>query len=93
LAIGLKNDLAQIPQLVQWFDFAVNEQCHQFEECDELDPFISANKAVLNIEYSGNYINNVSERQELCNDANTRKLYTLILPLSLNDEFRLSCKD
>ena len=93
LAIGLKNDLVQIPQLVQWFDFAVNEQCHQFEECDELDPFISANKAVLNIEYSGNYINNVSERQALCNDANTRKLYTLILPLSLNDEFRLSCEE
>ncbi|MFD0268352.1 endo alpha-1,4 polygalactosaminidase [Streptomyces sp. NPDC127106] len=51
LAVGLKNDLEQIPQLVGDFDFAVNEQCAQYEECEELVPFIKAGKAVFHVEY------------------------------------------
>ena len=34
LSIGLKNDLAQVPQLVGVFDFAIDEQCFQYSECD-----------------------------------------------------------
>lgn len=52
LAIGLKNDLDQIPQLVPDFDFAVNEQCAEFSECDALKPFIAAGKAVFHVEYN-----------------------------------------
>jgi hypothetical protein len=52
LAIGLKNDLDQIPQLTADFDFAVNEQCAQYSECDSLEPFIAAGKAVFHVEYS-----------------------------------------
>ncbi|MBT2478390.1 endo alpha-1,4 polygalactosaminidase [Streptomyces sp. ISL-94] len=51
LAVGLKNDLDQIPQLVGEFDFAVNEQCAQYEECERLTPFIEAGKAVFHVEY------------------------------------------
>lgn len=51
LAVGLKNDLPQIPQLVGDFDFAVNEQCAQYEECAELTPFVKAGKAVFHVEY------------------------------------------
>ncbi|GAQ63031.1 endo alpha-1,4 polygalactosaminidase [Streptomyces scabiei] len=51
LAVGLKNDLDQIPALVDDFDFAVNEQCAQFEECADLTPFIEAGKAVFHVEY------------------------------------------
>ena len=51
LAIGLKNDLAQIPKLVDYFDFAVNEQCFQYHECGRVRPFIRAGKAVFNVEY------------------------------------------
>ena len=51
LAVGLKNDLAQIPQLVDDFDFAVNEQCAQYDECETLSPFIEAGKAVFHAEY------------------------------------------
>ncbi|MCY0943905.1 endo alpha-1,4 polygalactosaminidase [Streptomyces antarcticus] len=51
LAVGLKNDLDQIPQLVGEFDFAVNEQCAQYRECDRLTPFIEAGKAVFHVEY------------------------------------------
>lgn len=52
MAIGLKNDLDQIPQLVSAFDFAVNEQCAEYSECDLLKPFIAAGKAVFHVEYN-----------------------------------------
>ncbi|MFE1233254.1 endo alpha-1,4 polygalactosaminidase [Streptomyces sp. NPDC058745] len=51
LAVGLKNDLDQIPQLVDDFDFAVNEQCAQYGECERLAPFVRAGKAVFHVEY------------------------------------------
>lgn len=51
MSVGLKNDLDQIPSLVSDFDFAVNEQCAQYDECDTLTPFIKADKAVFHVEY------------------------------------------
>src|SRR5436309_2876787 len=47
-------DLDQSPTLVPYFDWAVNEQCVQYEECDKLLPFVQAGKAVMEIEYRGN---------------------------------------
>ncbi|GHA39524.1 hypothetical protein GCM10010329_73400 [Streptomyces spiroverticillatus] len=52
LAVGLKNDLEQIPQLLRHFDFAVNEECAEFDECESLRPFITAGKAVFHVEYT-----------------------------------------
>ncbi|MER6129745.1 endo alpha-1,4 polygalactosaminidase [Streptomyces sp. NPDC001795] len=51
MAVGLKNDLDQIPELVGDFDFAVDEQCAQYGECGRLKPFIAAGKAVFHVEY------------------------------------------
>ncbi|MFN7148418.1 MAG: endo alpha-1,4 polygalactosaminidase, partial [Microthrixaceae bacterium] len=51
LAIGLKNDLEQVPQLVTDFDFAVNEECAVYDECEVLAPFVAAGKAVFHAEY------------------------------------------
>ncbi|WP_432564488.1 endo alpha-1,4 polygalactosaminidase [Kineococcus sp. SYSU DK003] len=51
LAVGLKNDVAQAADLVDDFDFAVNEECLRFSECRALDPFVAAGKAVLHVEY------------------------------------------
>jgi hypothetical protein len=51
LAIGLKNDLGQVPQLVDSYDFAVNEQCFAYDECGRLRPFVRAGKAVFHVEY------------------------------------------
>ena len=52
LSVALKNDLDQVTDLVSDFDFALNEQCFEFSECDKLTPFISANKAVFEVEYN-----------------------------------------
>lgn len=51
MSVGLKNDLNQVGDLVGAYDFAVNEQCYEYAECDAVAPF-AAGKAVLHIEYS-----------------------------------------
>ncbi len=51
LAVGLKNDGPQARQLVNQFDFAVVEQCFQYNECDQYLPFIRKGKAVFEVEY------------------------------------------
>ncbi|MCK5871427.1 MAG: endo alpha-1,4 polygalactosaminidase [Methylococcales bacterium] len=51
LAIGLKNDLNQVADLLNYFDFAVNESCYEYNECHLLSPFIAANKPVVSINY------------------------------------------
>jgi hypothetical protein len=53
LSIGLKNDLDQVKSLEKYFDWALNEQCNQYGECDMLTPFVTAGKAVFGVEYSG----------------------------------------
>lgn len=52
LAIGLKNNLDQIKDLVNHYDFAVNEECFQYDECNLLKPFVAAGKPVFGIEYN-----------------------------------------
>lgn len=83
LAVGLKNDLDQVSQLVPFFDFAVNEQCFEYKECDRLSPFIQAGKPVLGIEYSGN-------ADIFCPKANAMSFSTLKKRMDL-DAWRLDC--
>ena len=51
MAAGLKNDLEQIPQLLDSFDFAIDEECYEHNECAALKPFVAAGKAVFHTEY------------------------------------------
>jgi hypothetical protein len=55
ISVGLKNDIEQLDQLVDFFDFAVNEQCFEFNECDAYQTFTNAqtDKAVFGVEYKG----------------------------------------
>jgi hypothetical protein len=52
LSVALKNDLDQVQALVSTFDWALDEQCFQYNECNLLAPFIAAGKAVFTVEYS-----------------------------------------
>lgn len=83
LSIGLKNDLDQVSSLVSYFDFAVNEQCFEYEECDLLKPFTTANKAVLGVEYE-------MEKDEFCDEANDMNFSWLKMEYDL-DGGRDSC--
>ena len=91
LSVGLKNDLDQVSDLVAFFDFQVNEQCHEFEECAALDAFIAAGKPVFNAEYESRLVSDAVARAQLCEAARLRNFRTLILPLDLDDSFRFSC--
>lgn len=51
MAVALKNDPRQVGQLVGSFDFAIVEQCFQYEECGFYKPFVDRNKAVFEAEY------------------------------------------
>jgi len=76
--------------LVDEFDFALNEQCYEFNECNLLTPFIEQNKAVFNAEYNQKY-EHQTEFKNLCKDAKRRKFSTLYLPINLDNSFRKSC--
>lgn len=51
LGIGLKNDVDQISALVGDFDYAINEQCYQYNECSGYSAFVKQGKAVFGVEY------------------------------------------
>jgi hypothetical protein len=51
LSVGLKNDLEQVPDLLADFDWALNEECFTYDECQALLPFVQAGKAVFGVEY------------------------------------------
>lgn len=83
LSVGLKNDLDQIPDLLSHFDWALNEQCFQYDECDRLLPFIQAGKAVFGVEYE-------EELANFCPQATANQFSWLLKDWDLGPE-RLAC--
>ena len=51
MAVALKNDGSQAKELVDDFDFAIVEQCFQYEECGSYRTFVQHGKAVFEAEY------------------------------------------
>ena len=85
LSIGLKNDLDQVTDLLEYFDWALNEECFRYEECDRLLPFVQAGKAVFGVEYDGDPI-------LFCPEANGMGFDWLKKDLDL-DAWRIDCHD
>ena len=85
LSIGLKNDLDQVIDLLPYFDWALNEQCFEYDECDALAPFVQAGKAVFGVEYTG-------DPSVFCPEANAAGLDWLKKKLNLN-AWRIDCHD
>jgi hypothetical protein len=77
LGIGLKNDLNQILDLVEDYDWAINEECFEYKECHLLLPFIQNGKPVFNIEYKG-------KTKEFCPKANSYQFSSLKKKLNLD---------
>ncbi|MGI5155096.1 endo alpha-1,4 polygalactosaminidase [Microbispora sp. CA-102843] len=91
LSAGLKNDNEQIPQLLPYFDWALNEQCWEFSECTTaqngdygLDQFVKAGKAVFNVEYD-------LATSKFCTKANAQNFNSLKKRLEL-DAYRVACR-
>lgn len=76
LSAGLKNDLDQVKDLVPYFDWALNEQCFQYNECDLLTPFVKAGKPVFVTEYK-------LSTSQFCTKANSMNFNAIKKDLNL----------
>ena len=84
LSVGLKNDLGQIADLLPYFDWALNEECFTYTECDLLSPFVAAGKAVFGVEYELDPV-------DFCPQANTLNFDFLKKNWEL-DAWRIACR-
>ncbi|MFZ5857818.1 MAG: endo alpha-1,4 polygalactosaminidase [Chloroflexota bacterium] len=84
LGIGLKNDLAQIPMLVSYFDWALSEECFTYNECHLLEPFVHAGKSVFVIEYQ-------LPAENFCTQSTTLNFNAIQKNTEL-DAFHISCQ-
>jgi len=93
LSIGLKNDLDQVSELVSHFDWALNEQCWQYNECDRLDPFVNAGKAVFGVEYVEERDNGSNKPEVYCPVLNAKRFSWLEMTYDLDSTVVTDCRD
>ncbi len=84
LAVGLKNDLDQIIDLVPYFDWVMNEECFSYRECHLLQPFLEAGKPVFVIEYE-------LPPEKFCARA-TQMGFNALLKHRELDAYRIDCR-
>jgi hypothetical protein len=86
LTVALKNDMAQVGALKPYFDYAINEQCFQYRECDYPAPglpdWTASGKAVFNVEY----------KKLNCPQANTWNFGSILKTLDLFDTPWTPCR-
>jgi hypothetical protein len=93
LSIGLKNDLEQAEDLVDLYDWALNEECAAFDECDVYaSTFIAKGKAVFHTEYidGSEPISESAFASTVCPKASALGLSSLLKRLDL-DAYRVTC--
>jgi hypothetical protein len=84
LGVVLKNDIDQITALEPDFDFAINEQCRQYNECSGYSAFINNNKAVFQVEYK-------LTTSQFCPQANVANRDAMLKDLDLTAT-RMACR-
>lgn len=84
LSVALKNDVDQVKDLLPYFDWALDEQCFQYNECNKLLPFINTNKAVMEVEYKLN-------TTQFCPKANSLNFNSMKKHLNLG-VYRVPCR-
>ena len=84
--MGLKNDLDQLDELKDWFDWALNEECAAYEECEAYEGWPTA---VFHVEYVDDWADADALADEVC-PSRPARLSTLIKTWDLGPEF-LAC--
>ena len=86
LSVGLKNAGEIIPQVLGKMQWAVNEQCVQYGECDTWQPFVEAGKPVFHIEYPDGAPNVAAQKVDsICGDADAKGFETVMKEMDLDD--------
>ena len=84
LSVGMKNGIEIVDSdLVNAFDWALNEECFQYNECAALKQFVAAGKAVFQVEYQG-------DPQSFCPSATSLGFSSMKKRLEL-DAWRAAC--
>lgn len=86
LSIGLKNAGEIIPQVLGKMQYALNEQCVQYGECDTWQPFVEAGKPVFHIEYPDGAPKVAAQKVDsICGNASAKGFETLLKEMDLGD--------
>ena len=89
LSVGLKNALDLVDELQGEFDWALNEECVSYDECEALMPFIDADKALFHVEYVERTAQGPAVRDRVCADRPSR--FSTLIKLWDLDAWRLVC--
>jgi hypothetical protein len=85
MTIGLKGDIAQVADLWSSFDWTLNEQCFEFDECEDLHTYFVANgKAVFQVEYDDPFSGHKADPATFCARANAWNFNSMKMPLNLD---------
>lgn len=95
LTMALKSNVEQIPNVLNYVDFAVVEECFAYKECTRTDPntegqygydmFIEAGKPVFEVEYK-----RYDPSNNVCARANSLDFSTMYKKVAL-DSYRVAC--
>ncbi|MBN2718786.1 MAG: endo alpha-1,4 polygalactosaminidase [Deltaproteobacteria bacterium] len=85
LSVGLKNDVDQLKALEGCYDWALNEECHAYDECDKYAPFVAAGKAVFHVEYVDDVKDGAALANDICGDTSLRGFSTLVKDWDLTE--------
>jgi hypothetical protein len=90
LSVGLKNAGDLAASLQPSFDWALNEQCLEYAECQALQVFVSAGKAVFHVEYASSSAQGAAKKAGVCGKPSINGFSTLIKTLDLG-AWALAC--
>ncbi len=81
LAIGIKNAVETLDGVTPVIDFAVNEECREYDECQLYAPLVATGKPVFHIEYSGDF-------DQVCADS-PKGFSTVLADLELGPDTKM----
>jgi hypothetical protein len=86
LTVAMKNDVEQVPDLAPYFDYAINEQCQQYNECGNYTTyFINAGKTTFQVEYK-------LSQTKFCSQANAANRNAITKTFDLFDTPWTPCR-
>jgi hypothetical protein len=87
MSIGLKNAAEIVNKTtVDMMQWAVNEQCLEYQECDVFRSFIGVGKPVFHIEYpSSTPAISASVKEGICGDHSVQGFSTILKDMSLDN--------
>ena len=90
LSVGLKNSVDLIGDLVDDFDWGINESCLVYNECNRLAPFIASGKAVFHTEYVDDRRDGQAKLDTVCAEPSRKDFSTLVKQWDL-EAWGLAC--